>query len=684
MQQETNHARQETSTITDNDSGIEDLCVAVIRGLAMDMPQRANSGHPGTAMALAPLAHVLFADVMTHDPSDPQWPDRDRFVLSCGHASVLLYSMLYLTGYDLTIDDLKNFRQLDSITPGHPEVGLTPGVEITTGPLGQGLAMSVGMAIAERSLRSKVGRELTDHYTYVICSDGDLMEGISHEAASFAGHQRLGRLVCVYDDNHITIDGSTDLAYSDDVAKRFESYGWHVMPIGEVAEDRRTLRSAIETAKSDERPSMIILRSHIGWPSPHKHDTSAAHGDPLGVEEVRETKAILRLPVDQEMYVPDSVLDFYRKAVAPKTAARQSWESRLKSAPPETIELWKSLHSAPPKSWHESLPRFDPGSTVATRASLKKCIGSTKQFLPSLLAGSADLTGNTGVQLEDADQMSADCPTGAQVHFGIREHAMAAAMLGASRHGGVLPVGGTFFVFSDYMKPSVRLAALTHTHVIYSWTHDSIGLGEDGPTHQPIEHLMAMRAIPGIVIIRPADANECSQAWRIAVEQDGPVGLVLSRQPLEVLPGTSDPLDNQTLNSEGVIRGAYILADSEGTPDIVLIGTGSEVALCLHTRDTLKKAGRDARVVSFPSWELFDGQDEDYRKHVLPPGVPVLAVEAASKLGWERYADRVIGMESFGASAPGAQVMEKFGFTVDNVTAEALSLLEVGPRNGRN
>ncbi len=675
MQQETNDTQQGPSTATGNDTGIEDLCVAVIRGLAMDMPQRANSGHPGTAMALAPLAHVLFSDIMKHDPSGPQWPDRDRFVLSCGHASVLLYSMLYLTGYGLTIDDLKNFRQLDSITPGHPEVGLTPGVEITTGPLGQGLGTSVGMAIAERFLRSKVGPELTDHYTYVICSDGDLMEGISHEAASFAGHQKLGRLVCVYDDNHITIDGSTDLAYSDDVARRFESYGWHVMPIGEVAEDRRALQAAIETAKNDERPSMIILRSHIGWPSPHRHDTSAAHGEPLGADEVKETKAILKLPVDQEMYVPESVLDFYRKAVAPKSAARQSWESRLKSAPSETIELWESLHNHPPSSWQQSLPSFAPGTAIATRASLKKCIGSTKQFLPGLLAGSADLTGNTGVELEDASQLSADHPAGAQAHFGIREHAMAATMLGASRHGGVLPVGGTFFVFSDYMKPSVRLAALTRSHVIYSWTHDSIGLGEDGPTHQPIEHLMALRAMPGIVIIRPADANECSQAWRIAVEHDGPVGLVLSRQPLEVLPGTSGPLENQTLESEGVARGAYILAESESILDIILAGSGSEVALCLKARDVLKKDGWNARVVSFPSWEIFEEQDEDYRKHVFPPGVPTLAVEAGSKLGWDRYATKVIGMESFGASAPGTQVMEKFGFTADNVSAEALALL---------
>ncbi len=674
MQQETHNAQQGSSKTT-VDTDIEDLCVAVIRGLAMDMPQRANSGHPGTAMALAPLAHVLFSRIMTHDPSDPQWPDRDRFVLSCGHASVLLYSMLYLTGYGLTIDDLKSFRQLGSITPGHPEVGLTPGVEITTGPLGQGLATSVGMAVAERFLRSKVGSELVDHHTYVICSDGDLMEGISHEAASFAGHQRLGRLVCIYDDNHITIDGSTDLAYSDNVAGRFESYGWHVMPIGEVAEDRRVLQSAIETAKNDERPSMIILRSHIGWPSPHKHDTSAAHGEPLGVDEVRETKEILGLPEDQEMYVPESVLDFYRKAVAPKSAVRQSWESRLKSAPQETAELWKSLHNPPPRSWQQSLPIFATGTAVATRAGLKKCIGSTKQYLPGLLAGSADLTGNTGVELEDASQLSADYPAGTQVHFGIREHAMAATMLGASRHGGILPVGGTFFVFSDYMKPSVRLAALTHSHVIYSWTHDSIGLGEDGPTHQPIEHLMAMRAMPGIVIIRPADANECSQAWRIAVEHDGPVGLVLSRQPLEVLPGTSDPLENRTLENEGVARGAYVLAESEETPDIVLTASGSEVALCLQAREVLKNSGRNARVVSFPSWEIFEKQDEDYKKHIFPPGVPTLAVEAGSKLGWDRYATKVIGMESFGASAPGAQVMEKFGFTVENVSAEALTLL---------
>ncbi|MHB8262778.1 MAG: transketolase [Acidimicrobiales bacterium] len=660
-------------------SNIEDLGIAVIRGLAMDMPQRAHSGHPGTAMALAPLAHVLFTRIMQHDPTDPAWPDRDRFVLSCGHASALLYSMLYLTGYGLTIDDLKHFRQLGSITPGHPESDLTPGVEVTTGPLGQGIGVSVGMAVAERFLRSKMGEDLVNHHIYAICSDGDLMEGISHEAASLAGHQQLGHLIWIYDDNHITIDGSTDLAYSDNVALRFQSYGWHVMSLGEVAEDTEALEAALRTAREDERPSMLILRSHIGWPAPHKHDTSSAHGEPLGVDEVRATKEILGLPPDEEMFVPDTVLAFYREAVAANTSKRLAWESRVAALDSNRHDLWDSmLQRVPPRSWRETLPVFEVGTKMATRVALKTCINATISHLPGLIAGSADLTGNTGVALDGSTELSANEPSGRQLHFGIREHAMGAAMLGAARHGGVLPVGGTFFVFSDYMKPSVRLAALTQSHVIYSWTHDSIGLGEDGPTHQPIEHLAALRALPGLIVIRPADANECSQAWQIAVEHDGPVGLILSRQALEVLPGTASPLVNASGSAQsGVARGAYVLAGgAESEPDdVILAASGSEVATCMHARELLAAQNITARVVSFPSWELFESQDASYRSEVLPRDIPKLAVEAASTMGWDRYADAVLGMTTFGASGPGDEVMEHFGFTPLNIAEKAAALL---------
>ncbi len=669
-----------------SDDDIETLGINVIRGLAMDAPQRASSGHPGTAMALAPLAHVLFTHIMRHDPSEPNWPDRDRFVLSCGHASILLYSMLYLTGYGLSLDDIRSFRQWDSLTPGHPEHGLTPGVEITTGPLGQGVANGVGMGLAERWLRSRFGPDLVDHYTFVICSDGDLMEGISHEAASLAGHLGLGRLVYVYDDNHITIDGPTELAYDDDVAERFEAYGWHVDPVGEVANDTRALESAIRGAMSvEDRPSLIILRSHIGWPSPHKTDTSAAHGEPLGVEEVRETKAILGLPPDMEFYVPDDVLSYYRSCIPKGQAHRRAWEERLAAYRGDRAAWDAGRMGRGTAGWASSLPVFDAGTMLATRAAMAKCLSACEGVIPGLLAGSADLTGNTGVALTGAENQSADSPSGTQVHYGIREHAMGAMMNGAAAHGGVLPVGGTFFIFSDYMRPSVRLAAMQGLHVIYSWTHDSVGLGEDGPTHQPIEQLASMRAMPGLRVIRPADANECAHALRVAVDSDGPTALILTRQAVPVLDGTADAYS-------GVQRGGYVLADPGASspddqtarddqgpgrdPDVVLLATGSEVHLCIEAMNALAGRGVAARVVSLPSWELFAEQDEAYRHSVLPPRVPTLAVEAASPFGWERYAHDVIGIDRFGASAPGSVVMEHFGFTVSNVVERAAALVD--------
>jgi transketolase len=673
------------------DAELEELGINVIRGFAMDAPQKAGAGHPGTAMALAPLAHVLFTRVMRHDPADPHWPDRDRFILSNGHASILLYSMLFLTGYGLTLEDLTQFRQWGSKTPGHPEVHLTEGVEVTTGPLGQGFGNGVGMGIAERWLRARYGPELVDHYTFVFCSDGDLMEGVSHEAASLAGHLGLGRLVYVYDDNHITIDGPTELAYTDVVAERFDAYGWHTDNIGEVANDTAALEVALRRAMAvEDKPSMIILRSHIGWPSPHKTDSADAHGNPLGEEEVRETKAILGLPPDQTFWVPDEVVAYYRRCVGRGEELRRAWQARLDTWDGDRSAWDAAQLGGGVPGWSEKLPVFEAGTSMATRVAINRCITATTEVIPGLLVGSADLTGNTGVKLHDGVDQSAEHPEGGQIHYGIREHAMGAAMTGMARHGGVLPVGGTFFVFSDYMRPSVRLAALSDSHVIYSWTHDSVGLGEDGPTHQPIEHLASLRAMPGLRVIRPADANETAHAWRIAVDSDGPTALVLTRQSIPVLEGTAEAAD-------GVARGGYVLVEPDGAPEIVLIGTGSEVSVCVEAARLLSDAGAGsgagaaaggepvkARVVSLPSWELFALQPESYRQEVLPLGVARLVVEAAASFGWERYADDVVAIDHFGASAPGAEVLAHFGYTPDNVAARARALLSrAGPSRGR-
>lgn len=652
---------------------VEQQGINVIRGLAMDAPQRANAGHPGTAMALAPLAHTLFARVMQHDPDEPGWPDRDRFVLSCGHASILLYSMLHLTGYGLTIDDLAGFRQWGSKTPGHPEVHHTTGVEVTTGPLGQGVANGVGMGLAERWLRARFGPELVDHYTFVICSDGDLMEGISHEAASLAGHLGLGRLIYIYDDNHITIDGSTDLAYSDDVPARFAAYGWHVENLGEMANDVPALEGAIRRAMAvEDRPSFLALRSHIGWPAPGKTDTAAAHGSPLGEDVVRQTKEILGLPPDQTFWVPEAVLTYYRGCTEQGKEARRQWQLRFDGWSGDRATWDAGWNGSGLDGWADALPEFQAGTELATRRAVNQCLDATAAALPGLFPGSADLSENTGVELAGARAQSSDDPAGSQLHYGIREHAMGGVMNGMALHGGVLPVGGTFFVFSDYMRPSVRLAALSQAHVVYFWTHDSVGLGEDGPTHQPVEQLAAMRAMPGLRVIRPADANECAQAWRVAVDRTGPTALILSRQAIPVLAGTV---------GAPVERGAYTLVEATGgRPELVLIGTGSEVHLCIAA--AAKLAGEDhkppvaTRVVSMPSWDLFAAQDADYQTAVLPPGVPTLAVEAASPFGWERYADAVVGIDHYGASAPGPEVLAHFGFTVEGIVTKARNLLD--------
>jgi transketolase len=651
------------------DPALEQRAINVIRGLAMDAPQAANSGHSGTAMALAPLAHVLWTRVMTYDPEAPDWPDRDRFVLSAGHASILLYSMLYLTGYGLTLDDLKDFRQWGSQTPGHPEVHHTPGVEVTTGPLGQGVANGVGLGIAEQWLRARFSPELCNHHTYVVCSDGDLMEGVSHEAASLAGHLQLGRLVYVYDDNHITIDGPTELAYSDDVAGRFTAYGWHVEQLGEVANDTDALEAALRRAADDEEaPSLVILRSHIGWPSPKYTDTADAHGNPLGDDEIAVTKEILGLPPDQTFWVPDDVLELYRAAGRRGREAREAWEKRL-AAYEGDRDAWEAcMGRRGLPGWQDALPSWSPGEKVATRKASGACLQALADKVPGLIAGGADLTGNTGTVLKDYGVFGPDDPAGRQIYFGIREHGMGGTMNGMSAHGGVLPVGGTFFIFSDYMRPAVRLAAMSEYKEIFSYTHDSVGLGQDGPTHQPIEHLASLRAMPQMRLIRPADANETAVAWRIALESTGPTALVLTRQNVPVLEDTA---------GAPVEQGAYVLVDPAGVDDLdlVLIGTGSEVAVCVAAAGQLAEGGVTARVVSMPSWDLFEAQSDEYQNSVLPPSVPTLAVEAGASLGWDRWADDSVSIDRYGASAPGDVALANLGYTPENVAERARQLL---------
>jgi transketolase len=654
------------SAVTDAD--LEQRAINVIRGLAMDGPQAANAGHPGTAMALAPLAHVLWTRVMKYDAAAPDWPDRDRFVLSCGHASILQYSMLYLTGYGLTLDDLRRFRQWGSPTPGHPEVHHTPGIEVTTGPLGQGFANGVGMGIAERYLRSRFGTDVCDHFTFVLCSDGDLEEGISHETGSLAGHLGLGRLVYVYDDNHISIDGPTELALSDDAGKRFEAYGWHVDRIGEVANDTDALEASVRRAMAVvDAPSLVILRSHIGWPSPKYTDTEHAHGNPLGEDEVRATKQILGLPPDETFWVPDDVLALYREAGARGRVDHEGWERRLAGWDGDRAAWDACLAGRGVNGWDAKLPSWSPGDSVATRKASGTCVQSVLDVVPGLIGGGADLTGNTGTVMKDVGVQSKDDPGGRQIYFGVREHGMGGVLNGMAMHRGVLPVGGTFFVFSDYMRGAVRLAALSEAHVVYSWTHDSVGLGEDGPTHQPIEHLAAVRAIPNLHVIRPADANETAAAWRVAVGADRPTALILTRQDVPVVTTPEE--------AANLARGGYVLRPA-ADPDLVLVGTGSEVAVCLDAAPLLEADGFAVQVVSLPSWDLFADQGEDYQDTVLPADVPALAVEAAVSFGWERWVDDSVSIDHFGASAPGKTVLENFGFTAGNVAARARELLD--------
>jgi len=661
------------------------LSINTVRTLAMDGVQKANSGHPGTPMALAPLGYALFTKHMKHDPADPHWPDRDRFVLSCGHASMLLYSCLYLSGYNVTLDDLKQFRQWESRTPGHPEYGYTDGVETTTGPLGQGVGNSVGFAVAEAHLAATFNREghdIVDHYTWFICSDGDLMEGISHEAASFAGHFKLGKLIGFYDDNRITIDGSTDLTFSDDTALRFKGYGWQVLHIADV-NDLAAIDQVIAEAKADtSRPTLVVTRTHIGYGSPKKQDTASAHGEPLGADEVLATKKALGWPRPEEsFYVPDDALDNWRKARERGAAAHAEWNERYAAYraafAADAAELERRLAGKLPDGWEKVIPSFTKeNGSVASRAASNAVLNALVGVLPELIGGSADLTPSNGTAVKTWKNFAPDALDKRYMHFGIREHGMGAIMNGMALHRGLIPFGGTFLIFSDYMRPAIRLAAFMKAHVIFIFTHDSIGLGEDGPTHQPIEQLSALRAIPELVVLRPADATETAEAWRVALTHtDGPVCLVLTRQKLGYIDRT------KYASAAGVAKGGYVVADVKGgAPQVVLMSSGSELALALSAAEKLAERGVQARVVSLASHELFAAQPDSYRESVLPPGVPRVAIEAAHPMSWYRWVGDngvVLGVERFGASAPYEKIYEELGITVDKLVAAAERLVGV-------
>ena len=663
---------------------LEQLCIDTVRTLAMDAVQQANSGHPGTPMALAPLAWVLWTRHLRHDPGAPDWIDRDRFILSAGHASMLLYALLHLTGYDLGLEDLRDFRQWGSRTPGHPEFDMTPGVETTTGPLGQGMGNAVGFAIAEASLAAafnRPGHTVVDHRTWFIASDGDLMEGVSHEAASLAGHLRLGKLIGFYDDNRITIEGETDLTYSEDARSRFEAYGWHVLNV-EDGNDTAALDRAIETAKAEtDRPSLIIVRTHIGWGSPNRQGTAKAHGEPLGAEEVVLTKRNLGWPTEDSFHIPGEVLREGHRTKGRGAALREEWGRRhaawSEAYPDAAAELDRRMRGELPDGWDADLPVFtEENGHIATRVASGKALNAIARRVPELMGGSGDLGPSTNTLISGSASFSATDRGGRNLHFGVREHGMGAALNGMALHGGVVPYGATFLIFSDYMRPSIRLAALMHRHVLYVFTHDSIGLGEDGPTHQPIETLAALRAIPGLTVIRPADAAETVEAWRTAMlHRHGPVALALTRQKVPLLDRTRfGPAD-------GVARGGYILADAEGgRPQVILLASGSEVQIAIEARDRLAAEDIRVRVVSMPSLELFARQPSAYRAQVLPPEVRArVAIEAAHPMPWYRWVgDRgsVIGIERFGASAPFQRIFEEYGLTPGHMVERAKQLLD--------
>jgi transketolase len=679
------------------DKSLDELCINTIRVLSMDAVQKANSGHPGLPMGAAAMAYVLWTRFLKHNPRDPLWPDRDRFVLSAGHGSMLLYSLLHLTGYDLPLEEIKRFRQWGSRTPGHPERGHTPGVEVTTGPLGQGFGNGVGMAIAEAWLAARYnrpGHELVSHYTYALVSDGDLMEGVASEAASLAGHLRLGKLIYLYDQNHISLAGATALTFTENVGQRFEAYGWHVRRVAN-GNDTEDVAAALREAQAEtRRPSLLLVRTHIGYGSPHKQDTFQAHGSPLGVEEVAATKKALGWPTTDSFFLPPEAVDHFRQAVGRGANAQQQWQRRLeayRTAFPEEAAEWDQIMTGQfPPGFASELPRWKPGDKpVSTRVAAGQALNALAQRIPNIIGGSADLNPSTNTALKDqgdfqaVEEKEAQSIAGAvggtwsyagrNIAFGVREHAMGAAVNGMAAHGGIVPFSATFLVFSDYMKPSIRLGSIMRLRVIYVFTHDSIAVGEDGPTHEPIGQLAGLRAIPGLTVIRPADANEAAEAWSVAVQRNSPTLLALTRQNLSIL-------DRSRASEGGVARGGYILSEAEGgKPEVLLIGTGSEVELCIKAQGRLKELGVQARVVSLPSWELFAEQERGYREQVLPDSVRKrVTVEAGVTLGWERFAGEegtAIGIDRFGASAPAEETMKRFGFTAERITAAALRLL---------
>lgn len=663
---------------------LDTLCINTIRCLSADAVEKAKSGHPGAPMGMAPMAYVLWSRFLKHNPADPSWPDRDRFVLSAGHASMLLYSLLHLTGYGVSLDDIKNFRQWGSQTPGHPEYGHTPGVETTTGPLGQGFATAVGMAMAERFMGARFNRpdvELVNHFTYVICGDGDLMEGISYEAASLAGHHQLGKLICLYDDNRITIDGKTDLSFSENVAARFESMGWHVQRVTNGDEDLNAIETAVRQAQDEKsKPSLVIVRTTIGYGAPNKKNSHSSHGAPLGADEVKLAKKALDWPQDSSFHIPDEAREEFGKALNKGREAQDRWQ-KLKSgyaakyaAEAQEFDAWLSRKK--PQGWTKSITAFKPeDGAMATRAASSKVLNAAAAVLPNFLSGSADLSESVNTTIKGAGAFSVQNPTGRNVHYGVREHAMGAIANGMTLHGGPINACGTFLIFSDYMKPSIRLAALMKIPTIFLFSHDSVGLGEDGPTHQPIEQLAGLRAIPNLVVLRPADANETRAAWVHALDRvAGPCAIVLTRQNVPFLAGAA-------ASPDGVSRGAYILEkESKSSPDLILLATGSEVHIASAARKILESKGVATRVVSMPSWELFRAQSAEYRESVLPrEATHRVAVEAASHQGWHEWVGSngtIVGMTGFGASAPSPTALENFGFTAQNVVDHALRALD--------
>ncbi|MBU4301731.1 MAG: transketolase [Actinomycetia bacterium] len=670
-----------------NGGDIDLLCINAIRALTVDAIEAASSGHPGAPMGLAPVGYTLWTRFLRHNPLDPEWPGRDRFVLSAGHASMLLYSLLHLTGYDLPIEQIMKFRQLGSMTPGHPELGATPGVEVTTGPLGQGISNSIGMALARELLGARFNRpgyDITGYYIYCICSDGDLMEGVASETCSLAGHLGLGRLVCLYDDNKITIEGSTELSFTEDVAGRFRAYGWHVSSVDD-ANDIDSVAGAIASAREEEsRPSLVMIRSRLACGSPNLEGNEQAHGAPLGPEEAARTRKNLGI-TEGEFHVPPEVVDHMRAALERGRALKLEYDEMLGSYEakyPELAADWRRvMKGALPDGWEARLPSFAPGESVATRSASGKILEALAPIIRELVGGSADLGNSNKTFISGYDSIGKGKFSGRNIHYGVREHGMGAVMNGMALNGGIIPYGGTFLVFVDYMRPAVRLAALMGLHVIYVFTHDSLGVGEDGPTHQPVEQVASLRAMPGLTVIRPADAGETVEAWRVALEARRPVALILSRQKLLVL-------DRSLLApAAGLARGAYVLAGSGETADVILIASGSEVALTLGARERLAREGVKARVVSMPSWEIFEEQEPAYRESVLPPGLgPRLAVEAGITQGWHKYVGEsgdVIGFDRFGMSAPGGQALAEAGFTVDNVTERARAVAGQARKAGK-